>query len=378
MSEITVKGIYSDAKVFEADMDGSAVEQYTLAQIKMICDNPVSEGTIIRLMPDVHPGKIGPIGLTMTVGDRIIPGLMGIDIGCGITIVHIGRTRNEYEHLDSVIRNNVPSGLKIRDKASRLADDFDLDRLFCAGHIRKEKAMLSIGTLGSGNHFIELDRDENKNSYLAVHTGSRHLGKEVAEYYMNEGQKQLKAAGVDVPFELTYITGELYKAYIHDVAIVQEYAQLNRETIIREICRGMKWKVKDSIFCVHNYIDLTGDKPMLRKGAISAKPREKVVIPINMKDGILIGEGLGNMDWNCSAPHGSGRIASREDIRKTHTVSEFRSAMKGIYSTCIGPGTLDEAPFAYRSIDHIRDAIKETVRVDKIIRPVYSFKGGNV
>ena len=378
MSEITVKGIYSDAKVFEADMDGSAVEQYTLAQIKMICDNPVSEGTIIRLMPDVHPGKIGPIGLTMTVGDRIIPGLMGIDIGCGITIVHIGRTRNEYEHLDSVIRNNVPSGLKIRDKTSRLADDFDLDRLFCAGHIRKEKAMLSIGTLGSGNHFIELDRDENKNSYLAVHTGSRHLGKEVAEYYMNEGQKQLKAAGVDVPFELTYITGELYKAYIHDVAIVQEYAQLNRETIIREICRGMKWKVKDSISCVHNYIGLTGDKPMLRKGAISAKPREKVVIPINMKDGILIGEGLGNMNWNCSAPHGSGRIASREDIRKTHTVSEFRSAMKGIYSTCIGPGTLDEAPFAYRSIDHIRDAIKETVRVDKIIRPVYSFKGGNV
>ena len=195
---------------------------------------------------------------------------------------------------------------------------------------------------------------------------------------MNEGQKQLKAAGVDVPFELTYITGELYKAYIHDVAIVQEYAQLNRETIIREICRGMKWKVKDSISCVHNYIDLTGDIPMLRKGAISAKPGEKVVIPINMKDGILIGEGLGNMDWNCSAPHGSGRIAAREDIRKTHTVSEFRSAMKGIYSTCIGPGTLDEAPFAYRSIDHIRDAIKETVRVDKIIRPVYSFKGGNV
>ena len=177
MSEITVKGIYADAKIFEADMDGSAVEQYALAQIKIICDNPVSEDSIIRLMPDVHPGKIGPIGLTMTVGDRIIPGLMGIDIGCGITIAHIGRIRNEYEHLDSVIRDNVPSGLKIRDKASRLADDFDFDRLFCAGHIRKEKAILSIGTLGSGNHFIELDRDENKDTYLAVHTGSRHLGK---------------------------------------------------------------------------------------------------------------------------------------------------------------------------------------------------------
>ncbi len=374
--EITVKGVYTDAKIFAASEQD--VEKYALAQVKMICDDPSADGTTIRLMPDVHPGNIGPVGLTMTVGDSIIPGLIGIDIGCGLTIAGIDHVRNEFDRLDSVIRQNVPAGMRIRDKVSRFVEEFDFDRLICRDHIRREKVMLSLGTLGGGNHFIELDRDENKNIYLAVHTGSRHLGKEVAEYYMNEGQKALKEAGITVPYEFTYLTGRLREAYLHDVDILKEYAELNRQTIIKEIFREMKWKVTDSFSCIHNYVDLSGDIPVLRKGAISAKEGERVIIPINMKEGVLLGKGLGNPDWNMSAPHGSGRIVSREDVKKSHTVSEFKSAMKGIYSTCIGPGTLDEAPFAYRNMDYIKEAVKETVRIEKVIRPIYNFKGGDV
>ena len=378
MSEITVKGIYADAKIFTAAGEEESIERYSLAQVKMICDNPAAEGAVIRLMPDVHPGKIGPIGLTMTVGDRIIPGLIGIDIGCSLTIARIDRIRNEFDRLDSVIRQNIPAGMSIRDKVSRVVDDFDFDRLICRDHIRREKSMLNLGSLGGGNHFIELDKDGCKNTYLTVHTGSRHLGKEVAEYYMNEGQKALKEAGISVPYELTYLTGELCEAYLHDVDVVKEYAELNRQTIIKEICREMKWKVMDSFSCIHNYVDLSGDIPLLRKGAISAKEGVRVIIPINMKEGVLLGTGLGNPDWNMSAPHGSGRVASREVIRKTHTVSEFKTSMKGIYTSCIGSGTLDEAPFAYRSMDYIKEAVKETVRIEKVIRPVYNFKGGDI
>lgn len=378
MSEITVKGIYADAKIFTVAGEEERIERYSLAQVKMICDNPAAKGTVIRLMPDVHPGKIGPIGLTMTVGDRIIPGLIGMDIGCGITVTRIEKGKNEYDRLDRVIRENVPAGLKVRDRVSRFIDGFDFDRLICRDHIRKDRAMLGLGTLGGGNHFIEVGRDEDKNTYLIVHTGSRHLGKETADYYMNEGQKALKASGIsDIPYEMTYLRGELREAYLRDINIIQEYAELNRQTIIKEICRGMKWKPVESFACVHNYVDLSGEIPVLRKGAISAKEDERVIIPVNMRDGVLLGKGLGNPDWNMSAPHGSGRIASREEIRKTHTVSEFKTSMKGIYTTCIGSGTLDEAPFAYRSMEYIQETVKETVEIDRIIRPVYNFKGGN-
>lgn len=374
MLGITVKGKYAEAKIFAGTDD---VEQYALAQVKMICDDPASDGSVIRVMPDVHPGKIGPIGLTMTVGNKIIPGLVGIDIGCGITAVELGKIRNDHQKLDGVVRECIPAGFKIRDKASAMADDFDSDRLKCAAHIRIDKAVLSLGTLGSGNHFIELDRDEDGDTYLMVHTGSRHLGKEVAEYYMAQGQKVLKETGSEVPYEMTCLAGSLMEDYLHDACIVQEYAGLNRSIIIRDICKGMKWKAKEIISCAHNYVDLTGDVPVLRKGAISAKKDETVIIPINMRDGVLIGKGLGNEDWNCSAPHGSGRIASREDVRRSHTVSEYKSMMKGVYSSCISKETLDEAPFAYRGTEYVREAIKDTVRIEKHLTPVYSFKGGS-
>ena len=375
---ILVKGIYSEAHIMcNQELEGSKVDQYALAQVQMICDNKASEGSIIRVMPDVHPGKVGPIGLTMTVGERILPSLVGIDIGCGMLAVKLGKIRGDFQKLDTVIRDNVPVGFKIRNTVHRNAE-FDLERLRCYKHIRSDKALLSIGTLGGGNHFIELNQDDNKEAYMIIHTGSRHLGKEVAEYYISAGQKSLKKQGItDVPQEMTYLTGDLMEDYLHDLEVVQEYASLNRRVIASEIIKGMKWKEKEVISCIHNYVDFSEGLPVLRKGAISAKENEDVIIPINMKDGVILGKGKGNAEWNNSAPHGSGRIASREVTNNTHTVSEFKASMKGVYSTCISKDTLDEAPFAYRGVDYIKEAVEDAVAISKILKPIYNYKGGN-
>jgi RNA-splicing ligase RtcB len=366
-----VNGIYASAKIFS-----ETAEDYAIAQIQMICDNEASKGSTIRVMPDVHPGKVGVIGLTMETGERILPSLVGIDIGCGISMMKLKKTKFEPQKLDAVIQENIPSGFGIRKKPHHRAEELDLSRLRCYAHIRPEKAILSLGTLG-GDHFIEIDKDEDKNLYAVVHTGSRHLGKEVTEYYLREGQAALKAQGIEVPYELTWLDGRLREDYLHDLQVVQEFAEWNRQIILQELTKGMKWKALENSSSIHNYIDLSMKKPLLRKGAISAKKGEAVIIPINMRDGILLGTGLGNEDWNCSAPHGSGRVMSREKVKESHTVSEFKKVMKGIYSSCIGSGTLDEAPFAYRSMEEIADAIGETVTIDKIIRPVYNFKAGS-
>ena len=375
---ILVKGKYAEAQIMcKQELSGSEVDKYAISQIQMICDNRASEGSVIRVMPDVHPGKVGPVGLTMTITDRVLPSLVGIDIGCGMLAVKLGKIRNDFQKLDAVIRDNVPVGANIRKKVCNGAD-FELERLRCYKHIRSDKALLSIGTLGGGNHFIELDIDENKEVYLIVHSGSRNLGREVAEYYMAAGQKLLKDGRKEnVPYEMTYLTGALKEDYLNDLAVVQEYAALNRKTIASVIMKGMKWKGKEEISCIHNYVDLSGDKPVLRKGAISAAENEDVIIPINMKDGVILGKGKGNVMWNNSAPHGSGRILSRGEVTCSHTVSEFKASMKGIYSTCIGKDTLDEAPFAYRGVSYIKEAIEETVSVNKIIKPIYNYKGGN-
>ena len=238
--------------------------------------------------------------------------------------------------------------------------------------------MLSLGTLGGGNHFIELDTAKNGEVFLIVHTGSRHLGKEVAEYYMKAGQDELKDNGInDIPFEMTYLSGNLMEDYLHDLKIVEEYAILNRKIIASEIIKKMKWKAIEEISCSHNYVDFSGNQPILRKGAISAKLDEKVIIPINMKEGVLLGRGLGNEEWNNSAPHGSGRVLSRGEVNSSHTVSEFKKEMKGIYTSCISKDTLDEAPFAYRGIDYIKEVIKDTVEVENVLTPIYNYKGGD-
>ncbi len=375
---IQITGKYTDAKIMcMGDIAEGNVDQYAIAQVKMIADTEAATGSKICVMPDVHPGKVGPIGLTMTIKDAVIPALIGIDIGCGMSMAAIGKVRKDFQKLDTVIRDNIPVGFKSRSTVHRDAFEFDPGWLRCAKHIRQDKEMLSLGTLGGGNHFIEIDTDADGEGYLIIHSGSRHLGKEVAEYYMEKGHKYLKKQGIEVPYEMTFLTGELLADYFHDIQFVQEYAALNRQIMIKEICKGMKWKIEDQQSCIHNYIEETENGAILRKGAISAKDNEEVIIPINMRDGVILGKGKGNEEWNFSAPHGAGRLTSREQTINSHTVSEFKASMKGIYSSCISKDTLDEAPFAYRDIDYIKKAVEDTVEITKILKPVYNYKGGN-
>lgn len=373
----TINGVYTSAKIFNTEKENNTMDNYALAQLKALCDNQAFDGCTIRVMPDVHPGKVGTIGFTSTIGKQVLPNVIGIDIGCGMSLAKVKGKTKEFQKLDVVIREHVPSGFSIQKNRHSMAQKLDLTRLLCYKHIFEEKALLSLGSLGGGNHFIELDVDNEKNTYLVVHSGSRHLGKEVTEYYLKMGQKHLKSKGIEIPYETTYLEGELLDAYLHDLAIVQEFASLNREIILAEISKHMKWKILDSYSCIHNYVDFRLDTPILRKGAISAQKDEPVIIPINMRDGILLGTGLGNADWNYSAPHGAGRIMKREDVKTHYTVSNFKSTMKGIYSSCINKETLDEAPFAYRDLDSIQDAIQETVAIEKVIKPIYNFKAGN-
>ena len=361
-----IKGKYAEAVIYS-----DTAEDYAVAQVQMICDNEAAAGSKIRVMPDVHPGKIGPIGLTMTIGGRIMPGLVGVDIGCGVSYLKIRKTKIEFQQLDRVIREEIPTGSAVRKLSHHMSGEFNFHDLRCAKHINQRKAELSLGTLGGGNHFIELDRDDDGSVFAMVHSGSRSLGREVAEYYLKQGQAVLKARGEDVPYELTYLEGQLMADYLHDVAVVQRYAELNREIMLRVMAKAMKWKVTGSGGSFHNYVGCDG---VLRKGAAAAKAGEEVIIPINMRDGIILGVGKGNDDWNCSAPHGAGRIFSRSEVRNHHTVAEYKKAMTGIHCATVGAGTLDEAPFAYRGLDEIVSAIGDTVEITKVIKPIYNFK----
>jgi len=369
----TIKGTYANALVYSDDM-----EEYARAQLKMICDNEVAKDSDIRVMSDVHPGKVGTIGLTMTIGERVIPHLLGVDIGCGMTCAKIKAKNIEMQKLDKVIRERVPAGFKIRESVHPKAEEFDLSALKCHGNINEAKARLSLGTLGGGNHFIEVDKGGDGSLYLVIHTGSRHTGKEVTDHYVDAGSRLLKESGENVSYEMTYLTGDLMEDYLSDVAVMTEYAALNRQIILDEILRGMKLKAEEVFSCMHNYVGILPDgRRILRKGAISAMEGEKVIIPVNMRDGIIMGIGKGNPDWNYSAPHGSGRALRRDEVKNHHTVSEFKKEMKGIYCTCIGTGTLDEAPFAYRGIEVLKEAVRDTVDIKEVLRPVFNFKGGN-
>lgn len=383
---IEVSGKYTSAKIMA---DREHLEEYTIAQVQQICDQEAAAGCKIVVMPDAHPGKGGPIGLTMTFKDKVIPSLVGVDIGCGMSMVKLGKIKKDFQKLDTVIRENIPSGFSIRSKPYD-EDIFNLlEELHCKDHVDLHKGLLSLGTLGGGNHFIEIDVDENGYYYLIVHSGSRHTGLEVAECYMQEGHRRLlENDRDDIPYELSYVEGEVLVSYIHDVDIMHAYAKCNRDAIIHDICKNMKWKPESIMHCSHNYIEvyLHDDEKnnyMLRKGSIAAygvsefnPGNENVIIPINMRDGVIVGIGKGRPEWNCSAPHGAGRICSRSEIKNQHTVNEFKKSMEGIYSTCVNDDTLDEAPFAYRDIDYVKEAIKDTVLVTNVLKPVYNFKAG--
>lgn len=398
---IILNGKYNSAKVFTEIIDEGAI-----AQIIELCNQPISENSSIRIMPDVHAGAGCTIGTTMTVSDKIIPNLVGVDIGCGMETIRLKEKHIEVQKLDKLIYEKIPSGFEIRRKAHRYIEKIDLAKLYCYKHIDPLRAEMSIGTLGGGNHFIEADKGSDGSIYIVIHSGSRHLGVETAKYYQNEAYRRLnnssekevnelierlKAEGkekqiqseikkltstkhTNIPKHLAYCEGELFEQYIHDMKIVQQFAFLNRQAMIDEIIKGMGFHVTERFSTIHNYIDT--DKMILRKGAVSAESGEKLLIPVNMRDGSLICTGKGNPDWNCSAPHGAGRLMSRSQAKESFTVSEFKKQMKGIYTTSVNQQTLDECPMAYKSIEDIVDNIGDTVEINDIIKPIYNFKAG--
>ena len=399
---ITIQGLYNTAVCYTP-----ALEDLAAKQIKAVCDQAEFAGCKIRVMPDVHAGKGCTIGTTMTIRDKIVPGMVGVDIGCGMETGELAESEIDFAKLDALIRKEIPYGREVRDTLHALNTEIDLTQLRCADQVNLNRAMRSIGTLGGGNHFIEVDRSEDGRLFLIVHSGSRHLGTEVAEYYQNEGRRalwgganyqiqeviaQLKAEGrfkeiqktisalrteheLSIPKDLAYVEGKLFEDYIHDMKITQQFAMLNRKAMVDVIMTGMGFTAVEAFTTIHNYIDT--DAMILRKGSVSARAGEKLLIPINMRDGSLICVGKGNQDWNCSAPHGAGRLMSRRAAFNVLSMEEFKREMEGIYTTCVLPDTLDESPMAYKSMDEIIDQIGPTAEIVERIRPVYNFKAAD-
>ena len=366
---IELKGKYAEALVYTDVVDAASI-----SQVINLLNQPYAQGSRVRMMPDIHAGAGCTVGTTMTIRDMICPNLVGVDIGCGMETVRLREKRMELQKLDKLIRAEIPSGFAIRGKAHHYVKKIDLQELCCAHHIDMNRAEKSIGTLGGGNHFIEVDQDENGALYLVIHSGSRNLGKQIAEYYQKAGYEALPE-GVYVPYPLAYVQGELMERYLHDMRIAQEYAALNRQAMIDVIIKGMGLHVEEQFTTVHNYIDL--EHNILRKGAVSAQAGEKLLIPINMRDGSLVCIGKGNEEWNCSAPHGAGRLMSRSEAKQSFTVNEYKKQMEGIYTTSVGRGTLDECPMAYKPMEAIVENIGPTAEIVSVIKPVYNFKASS-
>lgn len=394
----------SNLKIFTDNIEPEA-----LNQIYNLIKQPAFADCKVRIMPDVHAGKGCVIGFTADLGEKVIPNIVGVDIGCGMLTAEIGKIDIDFEKLDNVIRKNIPSGRTVRDYEVNFTE---MEQLHCKDSLKNMNWLkCSLGTLGGGNHFIEVDEDSDGVKYLVIHTGSRNLGKQVAEIYQqiaiesmqgvpklneesdrlieeykrNGRQKEIQKAlselkrkwkpdKLNIPKELCYLTDKNRDNYLHDMKICQQFALTNRQMIKDIIFDGMGWKMNDvDIFqTIHNYID--HDTNIVRKGAISAKAGEKVLIPINMRDGCIIRIGKGNDDWNQSAPHGAGRIMSRSKAKEMVSLEEFQHSMDGIYTTSVSVSTLDESPMVYKPIDEIISNIKDTVDILKIIKPIYNFK----
>jgi RNA-splicing ligase RtcB len=396
---IEVKGKYNHARCYVA-----ALSEDAATQIRQVCDQEVFQDSNICIMPDVHVGKGCTIGTTMTITDKIVPGMVGVDIGCGMETIRLHERELDFAHLDHSIHLGIPSGFAVRENPHKLAEQIDLAKLRCVRHVNLNRAYKSIGTLGGGNHFIEVDQDEDGALYLVVHSGSRHLGNEVAKYYQNEGYQalcghdkvhindviaQLKAAGrnreiqrtiqtlknqtvLPVPQDLAYVEGSLFDDYLHDMKLIQQFAVINRHAMMAEISAQMRLTITDSFTTIHNYIDT--EAMILRKGAVSARLGEKLLIPLNMRDGSLICVGKGNPEWNFSAPHGAGRVLSRSAAFKQLTMGEYEDQMSQVYSSSVVPDTLDESPMAYKPMDEIIGQIKPTAEIVNRIIPKYNFK----
>ena len=395
-------------KIFTKNIDEEA-----LKQINELLDQDAFKDSKVRIMPDVHAGKGCVIGFTGNLGNKVIPNIVGVDIGCGMLCIELGNVELDLEKIDNIIRKYVPSGRNVHEKTQ--SKFVDLEKLYCLKELKNNNDFLerSLGTLGSGNHFIEIDKDEDNNKYLVIHTGSRNLGKQVASIYqekaikycsykkeMQEEKEKIKleykkqgrkseitAALIDVekkyegktklPIDLCYLEGENREKYLHDMKICQEFARNNRLCIAKQILFNyFNIDNLDNNFkyfeTIHNYISFEDN--IIRKGAIAARSNERVLIPMNMRDGCIIGIGKENDDWNKSAPHGAGRIVSRNKAKEVVKIDEYRKSMNGIYTTSVNKDTIDEAPMVYKPMQEIVDCIKDTVEIEKIIKPIYNFK----
>lgn len=396
---LEIKGKHNTAKCFCTTIDDFAKEQ-----LQAMCDSEIFTKNKIRVMPDVHAGKGCTIGTTMTIYDKVVPDMVGVDIGCGMETICLGKIDVDFAKLDAVIRRYIPCGRDVRDTPHALNAEISLEELRCFEYVNTARAKRSIGTLGGGNHFIEIDKDDEGNLYLVIHSGSRHLGKEVAAFYQQEGQfalhniaihqiketiAKLKAEGRQKEIDKTikemkhqqkqlkanpfsYVEGKLFDDYINDMKLTQHFALLNRKAMADVILSQMNWTSLESFSTIHNYIDT--ENMILRKGAVSAQAGEKLLIPINMRDGSLICVGKGNPDWNCSAPHGAGRIMSRKQAFAKLSMEEYKKSMEQIFSTCVNADTLDESPMSYKNMDEIVSNISPTAEIIKIIKPAYNFK----
>ena len=392
-----------DLKIFTDNINDVAIKQ-----INEIMNQDAFKDSKVRIMPDVHAGKGCVVGFTAKLSNKVVPAIVGGDIGCGMLCSNIGNVDIDFDKLDIVIRNSIPSGSELH---STIIHNFELEKLKCFNHLKRPSRLLkSLGTLGGGNHFIEIDRDEDNNKYLVIHTGSRNLGNQVANYYQeladkicnhdyleylknvkdvlnnykNNGREKeieqtlkllkenLEINQNNVPYYLSYLTDEYREAYLHDMKICQEYAKKNRELISKIISREMGFNIDDYFESVHNYISF--DDNIVRKGAISAKKGEQVIIPMNMRDGCIIGVGKGNSDWNYSAPHGAGRIFSRSEAKKKINLEDYKKSMEGIYTTSVNDFTIDESPFVYKPTSEIVENIEPTVEIKRIIKPIYNYK----
>ncbi len=388
----------------EAIVYGDNIEDSAIEQIQILCDQAFASGSKIRIMPDVHTGAGCTIGMTMTITDKVVPNIVGVDIGCGMYTVCLGKIDIDFEKLDTIV-HGIPSGKNVWEGRQK---KFDLTVLNCYRNLKDTKRIAkSIGTLGGGNHFIEIEKTQQDVKYMIIHTGSRNLGKQVANYYqdmaidLHKGKQeyfqkrdemiaQYKAEGrrkelqqalktivwtqkkLEIPEELCFLYGEYMEQYLHDIAICQQFAKENRELIAQKIMEAMSWEPQEVFHTIHNYIDV--EENIVRKGAISAKKGEKVLIPINMKDGSILAIGKGNAEWNYSAPHGAGRLYSRSQAKEQFTLQQYQKEMEGIYSTCVTEKTLDESPMAYKKLEDIVNAVQQTVDVIEVMKPIYNFK----
>ena len=396
-----IKGKVTTALSFAKTIEPEAREQ-----IRRMCDYEFTRNAKVRIMPDVHAGAGCTIGTTMTVVDKAVPNVVGVDIGCGMYTVKLAERDIDFSIVDEAA-HYVPSGRNVWEGRQ---EQFDLTELYCYRQLNDTRRLnKSLGTLGGGNHFIEIDRSSDGTNYLVIHSGSRNLGKQVAEYYqrlaidlshgkeelferqeqlianykalgkrkeieaaLKELKKSFQAKKSEVPADLCFVYGKYFEQYLHDVALCQKFARRNREMIAHILMKRAHLTAVDEFHTIHNYIDV--DEMILRKGAIAAHKDERVLIPINMRDGSILATGKGNPDWNYSAPHGAGRLFSRSDAKELLDMNEYRQAMEGIYTTSVNESTLDESPMAYKSLDDIVDTIEPTAEIIEVLKPVYNFK----